>query len=245
MPDPPKDQTPTDDQPAQPTADELLKELADVKKDLAATNQASAALREAFVEAVQTTQRHQSAEPAPADEPDDIPTPEDFDEDHAQATARLAATMIKRGLSEYHQTQSAENASLRDAVLSMEWEKVRAEDPKNFDRLSKHINQALNRSEMRRPGAVRQLFYSLRGQYMPQLQEMDRKEKLAEPVPNPNPPVGEPPKEPEKTTLTAGEIEIIRGLRQNPNDYYRMKYGKDPDFADGYLTSVGLPEAKQ
>jgi hypothetical protein len=240
MPDEPNDQTPTEPQASD--ADRLLAELSELKTTLAAEREASQGLRESFVQAFQATQRA-PAPATPPPEPEDVPTPEEFEEDHANATARLAATMIKRGLSEYHQTTSGETAALRDAVLTMEWDRVRQEDPKNFDRLSKHVNQALQQPGARRPGAIRDIFYRLRGQYMPQLQEMDRKERLAEPVPEPNAPTGTPPEPAKKfDTLNAEEILVIKGMRSKPSEYFYNKHGKAPEFEEGYLRSLGLPE---
>jgi len=243
MPDKTPDPAPT----AEPkTADELLQELTEVKATLSAEREASEGVRQSFVQAINAASNAPAAPlaSAPEPEPEDIPTSEDFDEDHANATARLSATMIKRGLSEYDHAKSAENAELRDAVLTMEWDRVRTEDPKNFDRLSKHINAAMQKPGARRPGAIRTLFYQLRGQYMPQLQEMDRQDKSREPVVDPNPPVGDDSKaKPVDDVLNAEEILVIKGMGQDATQYFRTRYSKDPKFADGYLRSLGLPEA--
>lgn len=216
-----------------------------MKETLSAEREATQALRQAFVETLSNARNNypQPVAQADGDDGDDepLPTQEDFDEDHAGATARLTAAMLKRGLNAYHNNISQDLQGIRTAVAEIEWERVRQEDPKNFGRLEKLMRDHFRQSPPS-PGEVRQVFYNLRGRYHSQLKELDAKERLSEPTPTPNPPTGKEPPKPKHDVLNAEEIMVIKGMRTDAKSYFQTRYGREPNFEDGYLRGLGIQE---
>lgn len=249
MPDENPNQDPSTGQPGagnSPTADDLLKELTELKSSLAEERSARTQLQEFTQQVVGALSQPRQPEARQEPEADDIPDDDDFDNDRVGSTARVAATMLKRGLSEYDQGLRRELAELRSATASTEFESVRQEDPKNFARLEKMLRSHFQKHpDALRPGAVRQAFYQLRGQYSPQLQEMDRKEaerRAAEPVADPAPASGPSSKKEVFDELNSEELEVIRGLRGDPKTYFTMRHGRQPKFEKGYLAGLGFRE---
>lgn len=228
--------------PGGKSPEELLAELATVRADLArqseslrAEREAVGQLREAVIAGVrQPVQR--APEPPP-----DLPGDEDFDNDRVGSTARVAAEVVRRALSGYDESNRAEIQQLRAAQLDTEWERTRAEDPKNFARLERGMREFLAKNDYN-PGMVKNLFYRMRGEYMPKLLEMDRADKEREPVATPNS-TATPRKTEMFDTLDSHEIAAIRGLNVTPESYFGLKHERQPKFEKGYLASVGLQEA--
>lgn len=225
------------------SADDVARELAETREALAreraalqAEREAVAGLRDSLVAAVRP-----QVQPAP--EPDEpLPGDDDFDKDRLGSTARVSAAVVKRALTSYDGAIRGELAELRRAQLDTEWERVKAEDPKNFTRLEKGMRQYLEQNDYT-PGLVRNLFYRMRGEYMPRLMEMDRADREKEPTPKPNAPAG-----PRRSTtenhdvLSADEIKTIRGLGITPSSYFGLKHQREAKFEKGYLTSIGFQE---
>jgi len=240
----PVTQDPTPEAKASPSAEDLLRELTEARQSLAAEQQASQQLRETFTQVLKTA-RATAPAPTPREPEEPLPTQEDFEEDYPSATARLAAAMLKRGLTQYHESQSGEIGELRDAVLDMEWEKVRGEDPKNFRRLERLMKDWFDENpHAKRPGAVKKVFYSMRGQYMKELNDMDRQDALKEPTPTPNAPTGKESKKETFDKLNGEEIAVAKGMGVSPSVYFKQRYGRDAKFEDGYARSLGFREEK-
>lgn len=238
------EQDPQEETKVERTADDVMRELTQTRSELQqerqalkAEREAVAGLRDSLVRSVQSQPR-----PAPAPEPDEpLPADEEFDNDRLGATARVSAAVVKRALSSYDGAIRGEIQELRRAQLDTEWERVRAEDPKNFQRLEKGMRQYLESNEYS-PGLVRNLFYRMRGEHMPRLLEMDRADREKEPTTKPNSPSGPRRDTTSYDTLTAEEVKTIRGLNITPESYIGLKHSKVAKFEKGYLSSLGFEE---
>ena len=180
--------------------------------------------------------------PAPAPEPGpDLPTDEEWEQDRPSAVAKLAQAQFREGLRAYDSVRGAEIAEVKSALVEVEWERVRAEDPKNFGRLEATMKSYFAKHpDEKRPGAVREAFTRLRGIHYGKLQEMDRAERQTDQVVDPAP-GGQPPRKgKEVDAFSPHEVKAIRGLGADPRHYFLAKHGREPEFAKGYLDSVGL-----
>ncbi len=135
---------------------------------------------------------------------------------------------MKEGLNAYHQQLSPQIQGIQQGLLEVEYERTRQEDPKNFDRLQKQLDNALRQYQTYSPGLVRNLFYQLRGREFKKLQEMDRADTPSEPVADPSPAVGsKKSKGTEYDELNAEEVHVARGLGISPETYFKRRYGRD------------------
>lgn len=234
---------PATETPAAPSVEERMAALEKASNDLAAERTAITREREGM-QSLATTLAELVAQtrPAPAPEPvPDIPSDDDFEADRVGATARLTQAQIREGLRAYDSVRGAEIAELKGALVDVEWERVRGEDPKNFGRLEATMRAYFQKHpDEKKPGAVREAFVRLRGIHYNKLQEMDRAERQTDVVVDPAP-GGQPPRKAKETdAFSANEVKAIRGLGADPRYYFLAKHGREPEFAKGYLDSVGL-----
>jgi hypothetical protein len=227
------------------SAEDLLAELATVRGDLTRERESLRAEREAVGQLRDAVvgMAGQYSQPQAQPEPDEpLPGDDEFDNDRVGSTARVSAAVVKRALTSYDGSIRGEIQELRAAQLDTEWERVKTEDPKNFARLERGMREFFNRNEYS-PGMVKNVFYRMRGEYMPKLLELDRAEREREPVATPN--SAAPARKSTATfdTLDPHEIATIRGLNVTPESYFGLKHERQPKFEKGYLASVGLPEA--
>ena len=185
--------------------------------------------------------------PAPAPDPNaGLPTEEEWEQDRPSAAAKLSQVQIREALRAYDEVRGAEIAETRAALVDVEWERVRAEDPKNFGRLEATMRSYFQKNpDAKRPGAVRDAFIRLRGIHYGKLQEMDRAERQTEPIVDPAPSSGGRATKSTKVEpdmFLPSEVRVIKGLGSDPKHYFMAKHGREPQFDKGYLSSVGLRE---
>lgn len=240
------------DEQGNPTPEEVMAqkmaELDKIKTDLAAERADLAAQRDQSTElnrtmAGLTDALRQQNQPAPVSDPD---LEGEFDE----ATLRAAVALSKRQLEAYHNELSTEITDLRTGQFESEWQRARAEDPKNFGRLEQTMRKHFDSNpNLKRPGAVSALFIQMKGHHYNKLQEMDRAERQKE-IDNPEPNPTSTFNAPEKTkidTLDENEWGLIRGMGRErdgtpnvePEHYFLAKYGRFPNFEDKYLETRG------
>ena len=223
-----------------PVADKLA-ELDKMRDKLAAETEAAQQARRQTEELTQTvgalTEALQQQNQEPQDEPIDL---EGVDERVLQAAQKISEVQLR----EYDRQVGAELNELRAGQFSQEWERVRATDEKNFDRMSKAMRDYFDKNPtMKRPGAVEELFIRMRGAHYTKLQEMDRAERANDPVPDPAPTAslsGGNDKDDKLDTLNSEQEGVCRGLGTHPTHYFMGKYGRKPNFAEGYVESLGF-----
>lgn len=242
------------DTPGVPTLEEREAKLAEQQKSLEAQQEELKKGREDF-EALQGTlstiaenlKPRQPAPPPPPEEP--LPTDEDFQHSSVAASAQIAGKVMKAGMSEYHKVIAPEIESLKSGQKEWEKEKVRAIDPVAYDHLKKEIEEELDKYNYT-PGLVKKVFDIKRGEKFDEISQIKRDKAAAdaatsEPVAEPNTPMGtrrSRAQEPEYDTLTRYQIDAIRGLRINPKEYVLAQLGREPNFEEGYLKRLGLPD---
>ena len=234
---------PANPTPAAPSAEDRLAALEKMQTEIAAERSAISREREGMQSLTTTlAELISQTRPAPAPAPaPDIPSDEDFETDRVGSTARLSQAQVRAGLEAYDSVRGAEIAELKSALVDVEWERVRTEDPKNFGRLEATMKAYFQKNPAeKRPGAVREAFVRLRGIHYGKLQEMDRAERQTETIVDPAP-GGQPTRKGKETDVfTPAEVKTIRGLRADPRHYFLAQQGREPEFAKGYLESVGL-----
>ncbi len=176
----------------------------------------------------------------------------EFDE----ASVRAAGAVSKKQLEAYHNEIAPAIQELRTGQFDSEWQRIKAEDPKNFGRLEttmkKHFDANPN---LKQPGAVGQLFTQMKGHHYNKLQEMDRAERQKE-SDNPEPNMTTTPldkKSDKVDTLDENEWNMIRKTgRDNegtphiePEHYFLSKYGRYPNFEDKYLEDRGYKHVER
>lgn len=234
-------------EPGSPTVEDKLAELEKLRADVEAERQAMVAQR-AQTEELNNTMSSLAAAIAQQNAPaepqyEDDPMPEDYDE----RTLQAAATMTKRALREYHNGIAPAIENLRSGQFESEWDRVRSQDPKNFDRMKNQMRKYFDDNPgAKQPGALANLFVQMRGTHFQKLQEMDAAERAAAlntPTPDPSP-LSAPKagKADNATTFNEDELRIIRGMQGavHPEDYYLGRYGEKPNFPEGYLAGLGF-----
>ena len=187
--------------------------------------------------------------------PDPEPDPAlegEFDE----ATVRAAAALSKKQLEAYHNEIAPEIQDLRAGQFESEWQRIKAEDPKNFARLETTMRKHFDtHPELKRPGAAGTLFTQMKGHHYNKLQEMDRAERQKE-IDNPEPNMTTAPankKDSKVDTLNEDEWNMIRKTgRDNegnphiePEHYFLSRYGRYPNFEDKYLEDRGYKHVER
>jgi hypothetical protein len=186
----------------------------------------------------------QQNSPAPQPDPD---LEGEFDE----ATLRAAGALAKKQLEAYHNEMAPVIHGLRTGQFESEWERARADDPKNFGRLETSMRKHFEGSpHLKSPGAVSALFTQMKGYHYNKLQEMDRADRQKEidnPEPNPTSYLEESKKKSAVDSLDENEWGLIRGMGRDregtpnvePEHYFLAKYGRYPNFEEKYLETRG------
>lgn len=176
----------------------------------------------------------------------------EFDE----ATVRAAGALAKKQLEAYHNEIAPAIQDLRTGQFESEWQRAKAEDPKNFGRLETTMRKHFDaKPELKQPGAVATLFTQMKGHNYNKLQEMDRAERQKE-IDNPEPNMTTAPadkKSDKVDTLDENEWNLIRKMgRENdgtphvePEHYFLSKYGRYPNFEDNYLEERGYKHVER
>lgn len=228
--------------PAAPSVEDRMAALEKMRGDLEAERSALTAERTGM-QTLATTLAEIVAQTRPAQvEPEpELPTEEEWEQNRQSAVAKLTQAQLREGLRAYDSVRGAEIDEVKSALVDVEWERVRQEDPKNFGRLEATMRAYFTKHPAeKRPGAVKEAFTRLRGIHYTKLQEMDRAERQSEPVIDPAP-GGQPPRKgKEADTFSAHEVKAIRGLGADPRHYFLAKHGREPNFGKDYLSSVGL-----
>lgn len=173
-----------------------------------------------------------------------------------EATLRAGVALNKKQLEAYHSEISPELQELRAGQFESEWQRIRAEDPKNFGRLETTMRKHFDANpQLKRPGAAATLFTQMKGHHYNKLQEMDRAERQKEiDNPEPNPTTAPADKKDTKVdTLDENEWNLIRkmGREQDgtpnvePEHYFLSKYGRYPNFEDKYLEDRGYKHVER
>jgi hypothetical protein len=170
--------------------------------------------------------------------------------EYDEATVRAAGALAKKQLEAYHNEIAPAIQDLRAGQFESEWQRVRTEDPKNFDRLNTTMRKHFDANPgLKQPGAVAQLFTQMKGHHYNKLQEMDRAERQKE-IDNPEPNMTTAPadrKSDKVDTLDENEWGLIKGMGRErdgspnvePEHYFLAKYGRFPNFEDKYLEGRG------
>ena len=234
---------PVTETPAAPSVEERMAALEKMRTDIEA-ERTSLSNERAGMQTLATTLAEIVAQTRPAQAPEpgpDLPTDDEWEADRPSATAKLTQAQIREGLRAYDSVRGAEIAEVKSALVEVEWERVRAEDSKNFGRLEATMKAYFTKHpEEKRPGAVREAFVRLRGIHYAKLQEMDRAERQTDTVVDPAPGGQTTRKGKEADAFSRDEVKAIRGLGADPRHYFLAKHGREPEFAKGYLVSVGL-----
>ena len=176
--------------------------------------------------------------------------------EYDEATVRAAGALAKKQLEAYHNEIAPEIQDLRTGQFESEWQRVKAEDPKNFGRLETTMRKHFDaHPELKRPGAAATLFTQMKGHHYNKLQEMDRAERQKE-IDNPEPNMTTDSVDKKTTkvdTLDENEWNLIRkmGREQDgtpnvePDHYFLSKYGRYPNFADKYLEERGYKNVER
>lgn len=237
-----------EDKPGNPTPPEVsvedrMKELEALKASVEA-DRAELAEQRRTTEALNATMENiaQALQPRPEPEPDE-PMPETYDENTLEAAGQIAKKML-RG---YHQEISPVIESLAAGQFESEWERVKRTDPKNFGRMEKTMRQYFDKNPTaKQPGAVDRLFVQMRGTHYDKLREMDAAERQAGDetadlssnlAPTPKGKASE-----EHDEFNEDELRVVRGMGPqavHPEDYFLARYGRMPNFPDGYVEKLG------
>ncbi len=170
--------------------------------------------------------------------------------EYDEASVRASAVIAKKQLEAYHNEIAPELQELRAGQFDSEWARVEAQDPKNFGRLRATMEKHFAANPgLKRAGAVGTLFTQLKGHHYNKLQDMDRAERQKEiDNPEPNPTTQLIDKKSDKVdSLSADEWNMIgKTGRDNegnphiePDHYFLSRYGRYPNFPDGYLEERG------
>ena len=239
MADKPGDPTAPSDSVEDPVAQKMA-EIEKMRESLAADRDALAADRAQTTELNRTMgelavsiRQQNEPEPEPLE-----PMPEEYDEN----TLRAAGMIAKRQLEAYHKELEPVLTSVQTGQFNSEWERVKAGDKKNFERMEKTMRTHFDNSpHLKVPGAVEELFVQMRGFHYAKLQELDRADRQGDTIVEPNPTtVTRRKDQPEKDTLTDAQWGAVKGLGVDPEHYYMAKHQRKPDFADGYLEDHGF-----
>jgi hypothetical protein len=240
--------------PGAPTLEEREERLAEVQKKLEAQyeemqkDKADMASLQGTLTTIADRISAPAPEPAPAPAPEPpLPTDEEFEANSVAASAQVAGRVMKAGLTQYHNVVGSEIEQLKKGQMEWEKEKIRNSDPDSYDFIKKEIDEECEKYNYT-PGLVERVFNLKRGEKFNELTKMKAdkaaaSQTLSEPVAEPS--VGGKPRgkpEPKEDVLTQNQINACRGLGVNPREYFLSKTGRKPEFADGYLASVGLPD---
>jgi hypothetical protein len=185
--------------------------------------------------------------PAPRPAPEPLPSEEDFEQSSVAASAQIAGRVMKEGLTQYHNVVGSEINDLKEGQKEWELEKLQQEDPETFKLIEKDIREEAKQYNYT-SGLMRRIFNLHRGERFDEIRKIKADKAaasaaLSEPVAEPNTMGSNRTKtESTKDTLTAHQVNAIRGLRINPKEYFLAKYGRSPEFGDGYLKSLGLSD---
>ncbi len=176
--------------------------------------------------------------------------------EYDEASVRASAAIAKKQLEAYHSEIGPELQDLRAGQFESEWQRLKAEDPKNFGRLETAMRKHFDGNpSLKRPGAAAQLFVQMKGHHYNKLQEMDRADRQKE-VDNPEPNMTTTPvdkKDAKVDTLDENEWNLIRkmGREQDgtpnvePEHYFLAKHGRYPNFSEKYLEDRGYKEVER
>lgn len=238
------------EEPGSPTLEEREAELAQKEKEI---NDQLAELRQDREDrdklntTLDTIAERLSPQQAPRPEPEPLPTEEDFEDSRVASSARVAGRVMREGLTQYHNVVGSEIEHLKEGQKEWELEKLQREDPISYELVEKDMREESKKYNYS-PGLMRRIFNLKRGERMDEIQKVknDRAAAnlaLSEPIAEPNMMGGSKhSKEPKYDMLTQNQIGAIRGLGVNPKEYFLAKTGRAPEFEEGYLKSLGLPD---
>ncbi len=246
------------DTPGSPTPEEVMAEkmaeLEKMKSDLTA-ERADVASQRGQNDELNRTMAGLTDAIQRQNQPEPTPDP-DLEGEFDEPTVRAAGALAKKQLEAYHAEIAPAIQSIAAGQFDSEWQRIKAEDPKNFGRLEttmkKHFDAQPN---LKQPGAVAALFTQMKGHHYNKLQEMDRAERQKE-IDNPEPNMTTTLADTKSTkvdTLDENEWNMIRKTgRDNdgvphiePEHYFLSKYGRYPNFEDKYLEERGYKHVER
>jgi hypothetical protein len=236
------------EEPGAPTLEEREAKLAEMQKKIESQYEEMQREKEDFkqLQGTMTTLVEKIAPPPQPAPEEPLPTEEDFEASNVAASAQIAGRVMKAGLSQYHNVVGSEIEQLKKGQMEWEKDKVRAKDPESYDHLKKEIDEECEKYNYT-PGLVERVFNIKRGEKFDELRKIKADKAsaaaaLSEPVAEPSSMGSQRKAEKTKDALTQNQINACRGLGVNPREYFLAKHGREPEFEDGYLKSLGLPD---
>lgn len=216
---------------------ERMAELDKMKADLGAELDKAKANNEGLANLNATLQTLTKPQPAPQPEPEPLPSDEEFEADRAGSAARVSQRVMNEGLKSYHEAIAPELQELKQGLRRVEMDRIKTEDPKNFKRLEKDMNDVLDKYNYS-SGLAERVFYQIRGRKFNELREMDRTESMQEPVPDTNSSIGSKRGGKKEEYDSLDETVMVHGVQKNPahtaralgvkqEDYFKLKYGRE------------------